>query len=72
MLELRQTEIDLLTNTAKILSEELNENKDALHVKMKAFNHLLDGDEEVEVHIIVTRDKDDFLDDLAMEVMNRF
>lgn len=72
MLEIRDNEIKLLEISAKDLSKELNQNKEALHVRMKAFDHLLDGDEEVQVHVLITRDKSDFLDDFQIEVMNGY
>lgn len=72
MLEIKDNEIKLLEISAKDLSKELNQNKEALHVRMKAFDHLLDGDEEVQVHVLITRDKSDFLDDFQTEVMNGY
>lgn len=72
MLEIKDNEIKLLEISAKDLSKELNQNKEALHVRMKAFDHLLDGDEEVQVHVLITRDKSDFLDDFQTEVMNEY
>lgn len=71
MLPIRQTEIDLLACSARDLCKTLNDNKKSLHVRMKAFDHLLDGDEEVQVHVLITRDENDFLDDFQTEVMNR-
>jgi hypothetical protein len=71
MLEIKENEKMLLEISAKDLSKELNENKDALQIRMKAFDHLLDNNEEVQVHVLVTRNSDDFLEDFQMEVMNR-
>lgn len=72
MLKVNDNEIKLLEISAKDLSKELNEDKKALHVRMKAFDHLLDGNEEVQVHVLITRDKSDFLDDFQIEVMNGY
>lgn len=72
MLEIKENEIKLLEISAKDLSKELNQNKHALHVRMKAFDHLLDNDEEVQLHVLITRDKSDFLDDFQTEVMNGY
>jgi len=66
-----QTEIKLLTLVAGSLSKELKSNKEALHVRGLAFDHLLDGEEEVQVQIIITRDKDDFLNFFQTEIMHR-
>lgn len=70
MLQIRQTEIDLLAISANDLSKKLNSDKEALYVKCKAFDHLLDNNEEVQVHVMIIRDKRDFLDDFQTEIMH--
>jgi len=72
MLEIKHNEIKLMEISAKDLSNQLNQNKKSLHIRMKAFDHLLDDNEEVQVHVLITRDKSDFLDDFETEVMNNY
>jgi len=67
--EINSTEKQLLEITTRDLSNELSENTNALHVRMKAYDGLINGTEEVQVHILITRDKDDFLEDFQTEIM---
>lgn len=69
-MELNETSIKLLEISAKNLIKELNENKKAKHVREAACTHILDDDEEVQIHVLVTRDKGDFLEPFDLEVMN--
>ena len=71
-MELGNSEKQLLEISAKDLLKQLNDIKKAHHVKQKAFQFLLDNDEEVQVQVIVTRCEDDFLDDFQTEVMNGY
>lgn len=72
-MELRKTEVDLLTISAKELIESLAkpEHSKTAHLRQSAFTHVLNGKEEVQIHVMVTRDQFDFLDDFQTEVMNK-
>lgn len=71
-MELGDSEKKLLEFSAKDVLKQLNVRKSVHSVKMKAFQFLLDNDEEVQVQVIVTRNEPYFLDDFETEITNDF
>lgn len=72
MLDIDEDCVLLLKITAKDLQRKLNEDKQALCVRQGAFCTLLDNDEEVQVHVVVTRDKREYLEPMQTEVTNQY
>ena len=54
---------DWLTTTAADLSEQLNKKKNLASVAQLAYQDMLDGDEIVQVQVVVTRREVDFIGD---------
>lgn len=71
-MEINNVTINLLALTAKDLSKKLNQDKTLLYVKQYAAAHMLDNDEEVQIQVLITRDKDDFLEDFCTEEMRKY
>lgn len=69
-MKLTETETKLLAISVKEATEEMNKNKSINHAKVKVMDWLLDGDEQVQVHLTITRDKSAFLDDFETEILN--
>lgn len=69
-MEFRDVEKCYLAVTAEELIKKMNDNKSALHMRTNAVDFLLDGDDEVQIQVLITRDKNDFIKDFEMEVKN--
>lgn len=73
MLEITESLKDMLKFQVVEACKLLIKDKEVLHIRKKAFDQLLlDEKETVQVHILVTRDQSDFLDDFQTEEMNQF
>lgn len=70
-MKITHNEVELLKISTIDLLGRLKEESQSHHVKQKAFQFLLNG-EEVQVQVLVTRHEDDFLEDFQTEIMNGY
>ena len=66
-MKIRDSERTLLEVSAKDLIKQLNENVDIRSAKQMAFGFVLDRKEEVQIQVVVTRCKNDFLEPFCTE-----
>lgn len=72
IIKITEVEENLLKISANEVIHTLKNDPSLLHARAKAFDWwLIDDNQEVQVHVMVTRDKGDFLDDFETEEMRK-
>ena len=71
-MSINSTEKKLVDLTIKDGIKKLNTAPDAAYIRMSAYDTINEKGEEIQVQIIVTRDKDDFLKPFETEYMSNY
>jgi len=70
-MKLESQSLNLLKLTTENLMVMLSQDNSLKHVRQNAFDDLI-GDENIQIHVLVTRDNDDFLEFLQTEEMREY